>query len=103
MIRMLNGASGLDYSEDKMFEFGMRIETLTRMFNIREGMSREDDRLPPRLWEPQTHGPREGMRSFMNKEDLQAGLQKYYELLGWDKEGIPTEESKKRLGLESFN
>ncbi|MCK5237914.1 MAG: aldehyde ferredoxin oxidoreductase family protein [Candidatus Thorarchaeota archaeon] len=102
MVRMVNGATGLDYTQERMTEIGRRIETLTRMFNVREGMTQADDTIPPRLWEPQTHGPREGMRSFMNEEDLQAGLQEYYELLGWHADGIPTNETIKHLGLENL-
>ena len=40
---------------------GERINTLERLFNIREGLTREDDTLPDKfLKEPMTEGPSKG-------------------------------------------
>ncbi|MDF1541417.1 MAG: aldehyde ferredoxin oxidoreductase C-terminal domain-containing protein, partial [Candidatus Thorarchaeota archaeon] len=102
MIRLLNGASGLEYNEDIINEFGRRIETLIRLFNTREGITRADDTIPPRFWEPQTHGPTKGMRAFESEADLQAGLDRYYELLGWDSRGVPTQETIENLGISDL-
>lgn len=102
MIRLLNGASGLEYDEDSIDEIGRRIETLIRIFNAREGITRDDDTMPPRFWEPQTHGPRKGMRAFESEADLQAGLDKYYQLLGWDSRGVPTQETIEKLGISDI-
>ncbi|MFW9848531.1 MAG: aldehyde ferredoxin oxidoreductase family protein [Candidatus Thorarchaeota archaeon] len=102
MIRMLNGASGLDYDEGKIDEWGHRVETLIRMFNVREGISRIDDVLPPRLWEPQVSGPRKGQRAFMSENDFQAGLDRYYYLMGWNSDGVPTDKTIKQLGLDNI-
>jgi aldehyde:ferredoxin oxidoreductase len=41
LIRLLNGATGLKYDQESINLYGQRIETLTRMFNQREGISRE--------------------------------------------------------------
>ncbi len=98
MRRLLNGATGSDYSPNDLEMVAKRIETLIRMFNIREGMTRADDSLPPRFWEPQASGPRTGMRACMNHEDFDLSLSRYYELMGWDSEGVP--EYKTKLNLE---
>lgn len=99
MRRMLNGATGMEYSLDDLTEAALRIESLIRLFNIREGVTRTHDSLPPRFWDPQTHGPRKGMRSFVSKDDFELSLEKYYELLGWDNDGMPTFSTLERLGL----
>ncbi|MHA2082016.1 MAG: aldehyde ferredoxin oxidoreductase C-terminal domain-containing protein, partial [Candidatus Thorarchaeota archaeon] len=101
-IAMLNGATGLNYSKTSISLYTQRVETLARLFNIREGMSRKDDALPPRFWEAETHGPAEGMKSFVDHEDFEKSLDKYYELRGWDKDGVPTKETIKKLGLSSL-
>lgn len=98
-IAMLNAASGLNYDEEKAFEFAHRVATLSRLFNIREGISRKDDKLPPRFWEAERKGPREGMKAFVTREDFEKSLDKFYELRAWDEEGIPTEETIRDLGL----
>jgi aldehyde:ferredoxin oxidoreductase len=101
-ITMLNGATGLNYDTDSIAEFAQRIDTLSRLFNIREGVGRRDDILPPRFWEAETHGPAEGMKAFVDQEDFEKSLDKYYELRGWGKDGVPTKETIKKLGLSSL-
>ena len=70
------------------------------MFNIREGITRADDKLPKRFWEPEPDGPAKGKAAFASKEDFESALEKYYELRGWDMNGVPTDESLKRLRLK---
>ncbi|MFW9795115.1 MAG: aldehyde ferredoxin oxidoreductase family protein [Candidatus Thorarchaeota archaeon] len=101
-IRMLRGATGVEYDEDAISLFAKRIESLSRLFNIREGITRKDDALPHRLWEAEKHGPAEGMKSFINRKDFEKSLDRYYELLGWNKEGIPSKETIEKLGLASI-
>jgi aldehyde:ferredoxin oxidoreductase len=101
-IKMLRGATGVDYDREKISLFAQRVETLSRMFNIREGASRKDDVLPQRFWEAETNGPAEGMKAFVDKDDFEKSLDRYYELQGWDKEGNPTDDTIEKLGLTSL-
>jgi aldehyde:ferredoxin oxidoreductase len=103
LIRLLNGATGLKYDQESINLYGQRIETLTRMFNQREGISRVDDILPERFWEGQVSGPNEGLQAYVSKEDFSASLDRYYDLMGWDKEdGLPTADTLKKLGLDEI-
>jgi len=89
------GAVGIPMGKKEFYEVGERIYNLTRLFSVREGMSRKDDYLPPRMYE----GRRDtGWR--LAKEDFEKLLDTYYELRGWDKNGIPTTERLKSLGLQ---
>jgi aldehyde:ferredoxin oxidoreductase len=101
-ISLLNAASGLNYDDSSIALVSQRIETLSRLFNMREGTTRKDDVLPPRLWEPEETGPRKGMTSAVSKEDFKAQLDKFYELRGWDKTGKPTKETIELLGLSEL-
>ncbi|MFX1262517.1 MAG: aldehyde ferredoxin oxidoreductase C-terminal domain-containing protein [Promethearchaeota archaeon] len=39
----------------------------------------------------------------MSKEDFEASLDRYYDLMGWDKEdGLPTAATLKKLGLDGI-
>ena len=70
---------------------------MKRCFNVREGISRKDDKLPKRLMEPLKTGPTKGQKV----ENLDAMLDEVYEALGWDKAtGKPTKEKLKELGLD---
>ena len=101
-IELLNSATGLSYDDEQVSFFGQRIETLIRLFNINEGIGRTDDVVPPKFWEAETVGPSTGMKAFINLEDFEKSLDKYYELRGWNKEGVPTEETLDKLGLASI-
>ncbi|MFX0029262.1 MAG: aldehyde ferredoxin oxidoreductase family protein [Candidatus Hermodarchaeota archaeon] len=88
---------GYDFSKEDFLKMGERLYNLARVYNVREGVTRADDTLPPRLLEePMPEGPAEGQ--VVNLDPL---LDAYYDYRGWDKEtGKPTKEKLKELGLE---
>jgi aldehyde:ferredoxin oxidoreductase len=76
-------------------EAGDRIWNLERLFNLREGFTRADDNLPPRLLnEPMPEGPAKG-----HVVELEPLLEDYYRARQWDTHGVPTPEVLNRLGL----
>jgi len=96
---LLNAGAGWNWTPDTYWTTGKRLITLQRAFNIREaGISRKDDRLPERFKDPLPEGPKKG-ESF-SEEDTKKMQDAYYAYFGWDANGIPTEETLKKLGLE---
>jgi len=83
-------------SQDELEKIGLRVINLERMFNVREGLRREDDKLPERLTdEPLPDGPHKGSTVPLDKL-----LDEGYQAFGWDKiTGIPTVNTLKELGL----
>ncbi len=78
-----------------------KIWHLTRVFNAREikDFGRSSDYPPRRLCEdPITTGPNEGY--LIPMEDIEFLLDAYYLARGWDKNGIPTEETLVEKGLQ---
>ncbi|MBU4190484.1 MAG: aldehyde ferredoxin oxidoreductase C-terminal domain-containing protein, partial [Candidatus Thermoplasmatota archaeon] len=97
-VELLNSATGFDFTEEEYMKTGERIWNLTRMFNVREGITRKDDTLPPRFMnEPLPDGPAKGQK--ITKETLDRMLNEYYDLRGWDENGIPKKEKLDELGL----
>ncbi len=77
---------------------GERIYNLERLINCRRGATRKDDTLPWRVMhEPIPAGPSEGR--FCPPETLSEMLDRYYEMRGWDKDGVPMPEKLRELGL----
>jgi len=78
---------------------GERTLCLERCFNVREGFDRKDDTLPKRMrTEPlKDAGPATG-QTFKNLDGL---LDEYYDILGYTRQGIPSEAKLKELGLDS--
>lgn len=84
-----------DFSLEKLNEIGERIWNMERQFNNSAGFTRQDDDLPPRLkTEPAKTGPAKGLVNQIDKM-----LPEYYKVRGWTPEGVPTEETRSRLGL----
>jgi aldehyde:ferredoxin oxidoreductase len=76
--------TGLPSDKDFLIKVAASISNEVRNFNIREGLSRMDDRLPPRFHrEPLPSG------QVITEEELSTMLSEYYQLRGWDKKGIP--------------
>ena len=84
-------------TEGDLGTVGERIWTLTRLFNVREGVSRADDALPATLREPLSSGPNAG--EAVDEERFEAMLDAYYCERGWGTDGRPTRETVERLGL----
>jgi len=98
-VQMINAATGWDLDLAELERIGERICNLERAFNVREGISRKDDTLPWRVQhEPIPDGPSKG--AFCPPEELNRMLDEYYELRGWSKDGIPSPERLRALGLD---
>jgi aldehyde:ferredoxin oxidoreductase len=96
--RLLNAACETDYTEESVKTVGKRIWTLTRVFNLREGFSRRDDSIPPRVYlDPLPEGnPKDKV---VPEQDFQRMLSEYYRLYGWDDRGRPSQETLRELDL----
>jgi aldehyde:ferredoxin oxidoreductase len=90
--------TGEKVSKDDFLEIAGRIETLIRLFNVREGFTRSDDTLPYRtLFEPLPDGPAKGQ--FIGKDNLNRMIDEYYTCRGWDSAGVPTEATLRKYDL----
>jgi aldehyde:ferredoxin oxidoreductase len=91
----LQAACEGDWSLDHLNLVGERIWNLEREFNLGAGLTMKDDTLPARLTkEPAKTGPAKGLVNGLDKM-----LPEYYALRGWSVEGVPTTETRARLGL----
>lgn len=96
---MLSGVTGAEYGIQDVIALGARVNTLTRLFNLREGFSADDDRLPRRVMQAFKDGPIAGNEIRM--EDFDWAKSRFYEMMGWDAEtGVPTGECLERLGID---
>ena len=93
---LVEAACGEEWaSEARMQETGERIWNLEKLFNLKAGLGKKDDTLPKRiLEEPADVGTGKGLVCRLDEM-----LPEYYELNGWDAEGVPTKATLERLGL----
>ncbi len=91
-----NAICGTNHDANSILEAGDRIYNIEKLFNLESGIKPEDDTLPPRLLNDEIpEGPSKG-----NVSKLKEMLPEYYEKRGWTKDGIPTDEKLKALGLK---
>jgi len=98
---MMVAATGYPFSEEDLLLAGERIQTLSRLYNLRTGRSHSDDVLPARFYQEESCG------GLMNGKKIsrvvfENHVQDYFKFRGWDKEGKPTKETLERLGLSDY-
>ena len=92
---LLTATTGMNIDTTGLLKVGERIWNLQKLYNIRRGFGRKDDTLPIRLLtEPLKEGAPTGQ--VWRRDEL---IDEYYILRGWDREGTPTKEKQKELGI----
>ena len=84
MADALSGVTGLTYTIQDIMDVGARAQTLSRLFNMREGFTTEDDKLPKRVRKAFKEGPIAGEE--ITEETVAWAKRRYYEMMGWDPE-----------------
>ena len=111
-------ALGIPHTGESLLEAGERIVNLERMYNVREGLRRKDDLLPKRFLEEKLkvyknpadeiseQAPMKEKHQSSEEDGLlideESMLDRYYQLRGWEANGVPTAEKLKALGLEEL-
>ena len=101
-VDLIAKATGWDFTVQDFRKSGERVYNLIRAFCVREGISRKEDILPPRLMEdPLSEGPAKGM--VIDKDTLEKMKDAYYRFRGWDlQSGWPTPEKLRELELDDL-
>jgi len=95
LTELMNLTTGAAYTPKEIMTAAERIYNLERLFLIAAGSGSKDDTLPYRmLHEPMPEGPAKG-----RVVELAAMLPKFYQVRGWDQNGVPTREKLDELGL----
>jgi aldehyde:ferredoxin oxidoreductase len=99
MAELMTAATGWDISVDEIQEIGRRRLNLMRTYNAREGVKRDKDTLPKKMYRQALAGGRsDGI--VMDEAEIQAGMDMYFEQAGWDvASGVPTRATLEDTGL----
>ena len=84
IAELISAATGMNVDEAEVTKIAKRTINLVRAYNVRVGIRRKDDSIS-------------GMpdHSLFTK-----AVDKWYELKGWDSDGIPTAETLRKFGLD---
>ena len=98
LANILSLATGENYTQESLLLAGERIFNLERLFLLRAGFTKADDTLPERmLKEPMPEGPAKG-----HVVELDQMLPSFYQLRGWNEQGIPTKSKLEQLGILNY-
>jgi aldehyde:ferredoxin oxidoreductase len=97
--------TGLEFTAREIWDIAERCNMIERLFNLREGLQREDlkkgDMLNHRYFdEPCRRGAPDVVGRVIDREKFKKMIDEFYEYKGLDKNGVPKPETLKRLGLE---
>ncbi len=96
---LFSAGTGIETSEDMLFQLARKVRNLERAYCVRGGMTRQTDSLPKRFMDqPIKEGPFKG--SVLETSKFEEMKSRYYALRGWDvATGIPTRETLEQTGL----
>jgi aldehyde:ferredoxin oxidoreductase len=97
--------TGMEFTAREIWDVAERCNMIERLFNLREGLTREDlkkgDMLNHRYFdEPCRRGAPDVVGRVIDREKFKKMVDEFYEYKGLDKNGVPKQETLKRLGLE---
>jgi aldehyde:ferredoxin oxidoreductase len=94
MAELLGAVTGWSTSAYEIMRFGERRLHLMRVYNLREGLSADDDTLPHRFFDEAIRMPGERWHgAVLDRERFLAAIQTYYRMMGWDRGGRPLYET----------
>ncbi|MEM2081053.1 MAG: aldehyde ferredoxin oxidoreductase family protein [Candidatus Bathyarchaeia archaeon] len=102
MAKLYSLVTGIDMTAEELKKSGERINTIARIINVREGLSRKDDTLPWKVMNMPIpdDGPVKG--AVVTQEELDLLLDDYYESRGWTLEGVPKVAKLKELAMDDL-
>lgn len=99
LVGAIQATTGWNLDVTELIKLGERRLNMMRVFNAREGFSREQDRLPKKLSKALVGGASDG--ELVTEEEIEKAKDIYYQLAGWNiADGIPTTQKLHELDLE---
>jgi aldehyde:ferredoxin oxidoreductase len=98
LVEAMRLITGWDIDLDELLRAGERRLNLLRAFNAREGLGREADKLPRKLYQALQGGPSDGIA--LQEQELETAKDIYYHMAGWDvASGTPSRATLEKLDL----
>jgi aldehyde:ferredoxin oxidoreductase len=95
---LVTAVTGWDTSIAELLKVAQRIVTTSRLLNIKQGLTKADDILPTRYFQPKANGAL--TNTYLDRNVMEKAKESYYILMGWDRNGIPLPEKVEELYIE---
>ncbi|MBI4295832.1 MAG: aldehyde ferredoxin oxidoreductase family protein [Chloroflexi bacterium] len=98
LVDITKAITGWNTGLVELMKIAERVLTLARLYNVREGFTAADDKLPERFLQPKTDGVL--ATKTLDKEKYEKAKSYYYTLMGWDsRTGVPLPEKIEELEI----
>ena len=94
---MIRAVTGWKTTMWELMKVGERTLNMARVFNVREGFTKNDDWLPERFFHPKTSGALS--ETAVDPTKLEKARSTYYEMMGWDENGVPKRAKLQELDV----
>jgi aldehyde:ferredoxin oxidoreductase len=96
MLRLINSASGWDYTDAQLRAVGPRVIDIERLFNMKHGLTKAHDTLPKKYFDdPSPLKVAKGHH--IDRKEFAQALDRFYEVREWTKDGKVKEERVSEL------
>ena len=96
---VLKAVTGAEISEEELLRTGERINNLKQLYNLREGMTRQDYVLPEKITSvPIPEGESKG--HLVTVEEMNRMLEDYFIAREWGPNSVPSREKLNELGID---
>jgi aldehyde:ferredoxin oxidoreductase len=95
--KLLTAATGTEWDGETILRAAERVYNLTRILNYQLGYTKENDYVPPRIFEEVERGPVKGKK--ITRDQYETVRANFYRISGWDGDGIPTDEQLAAMDL----
>jgi aldehyde:ferredoxin oxidoreductase len=95
LVDLVKATTGWDTGLPELMRISERIVTLMRLFNLREGLTVQDDKMSERYYQPTKNGTL--ATAVIDREAYHKARLYYYTIMGWDKNGVPLKEKVEEL------
>jgi aldehyde:ferredoxin oxidoreductase len=96
-VNLVKGITGWDTNSWELMKAAERCVDMSRVFNVLEGQTTAADILPKRFFVPFDSGPLKGVA--IKEAELAQSVDTYYGMMGWDRNGVPTQAKLQELGI----
>jgi aldehyde:ferredoxin oxidoreductase len=98
---LLSRVTGWNVTADELRTVSQRVVAAKKLYNLREGWTREEDTLPQRFFSEGLPG-QTAAQSYLPRERLRTMIQAYYTARSWDEDGLVPASTIAQLGLEEL-
>ena len=101
IMEMARAATGWNLTWFEIIKAGERAVNMARMFNIQAGAGPEMDQLPKIFTRNMNGGPNDGSGA-IDRDTFREAIAHYYEMAGWDSQGVPKPDKLAELEINTI-